>query len=185
MAPRDDPEITSISIWYDGCNSTQQDFISHAWDDAINMAKAISGIDYDHDPAAIEYFGPSFLNKDAQWRILSVFTHIATYPQKSNINPLYWRVNAFCGRDNDRKTANACYKKENPQEWSSVAAYEWNSKNKDGTGGNYDQVDAYINVMYCDLFFELPSLDDNINNMKYAPYRQKYSMDNYRSNRGT
>lgn len=56
MAPRDDPEITSISIWYDGCNSTQQDFISHAWDDAINMAKAISGIDYDHDPAAIEYF---------------------------------------------------------------------------------------------------------------------------------
>ena len=105
--------------------------------------------------------------------------------QKSNINPLYWRVNAFCGRDNDRKTANACYKKENPQEWSSVAAYEWNSKNKDGTGGNYDQVDAYINVMYCDLFFELPSLDDNINNMKNAPYRQKYSMDNYRSNRGT
>src|SRR5438034_9936452 len=100
--PRDDTTPKSISIHYDGCSDDQTSKVSAAWDDAIAMAKAVVEIKLDEDPAALDYFGPFFQTKGYGFRILAVYDNIASFKQKG-LNPIGWRVNAFCGEENDKK----------------------------------------------------------------------------------
>jgi hypothetical protein len=180
-------------INFDGCDGSQQTAIGNAWDDAVlKLAGGVTEINFDEVPA-VEFFGPSALNHDYQWSILSVFTNIATF-QRSILPG--WRSNAFCGIQNDHRVARICFQYDrngvpikNPDgsvKETTVVAYQWNTKNNDGTGPPQDDQNAYSNTMFCPSFFRAPRLDDVVNAWKKdTSFINRYNIDNYNLNTGS
>jgi hypothetical protein len=108
------------------------------------MAEMAKDINFANDPAAIDFFGPAYINKDYHDSIKNVFGHIATF-KLSNIWPGY-RMNVRCGIENDSQKR--CRK-------AGVIAYQWNTRKGEDprTAPSYRKADAVSNMHFCDLFF--------------------------------
>ncbi|KAF3385480.1 hypothetical protein F1880_001727 [Penicillium rolfsii] len=159
-----------------GCDSNQQNAIKQAHEDAVTMAELVKTIDFGNDPGALDYLGPSALNKDWQGNIQSVFEHISTF-RLSGIWPGY-KMNARCGAANDAKYQNRCSR-------PGVIAYQWNTKKdaKDpNTAPKYNQADAVSNMHFCDQFFNFPKLDEAVDNTKNNDnFKRRYDVTNYKN----
>lgn len=68
-----------ISLEFENCSNRQKTVIQDAFNQAISMASLSQNIDFDSDPAAKDFFGPSSLNKEYQVQINSIFTRIASF----------------------------------------------------------------------------------------------------------
>lgn len=68
-----------ICLKFENCSAIRETVIRKAFTKAISMANVSQHIDFDSDPAAIDFFGPSSLNHEYQDQIKSIFAHIATF----------------------------------------------------------------------------------------------------------
>ncbi|OJJ02242.1 hypothetical protein ASPVEDRAFT_83752 [Aspergillus versicolor CBS 583.65] len=68
-----------ISLEFENCSDNQKTVVQNAFNQAISMASISRNIDFDSDPAAKDFFGPSSLNQKYQGQINSIFDRIATF----------------------------------------------------------------------------------------------------------
>jgi hypothetical protein len=132
-------------------------------------------------------FGPVFQTANMDYKVLSVYNNIGTFDRAR----LWWgwRVNIFCPSE-DQGLFREC----NPAGNTGVAAYEWDTLCKDGRcpcdtrneegkcnadGIKNDPKKSYVNVVLCDFFFNLPTLDSLIESGKSKQGKEKYDLDNY------
>lgn len=175
---RDDDNVTAQWTWlhFEGCDRTQQQAIKDAHEDAVTMALHVENIDFANDPGAMDFFGPSALNKDWQSNIQSVFDHIGTF-RLSDVWPGY-KMNARCGAANDQKYQNRCNRQ-------GVIAYQWNTKTDAANPNNaprYDKYDALSNMHFCDQFFYYKNLGDAINDQKDSDnFKWRYDLTKYKN----
>ncbi|KAL4931665.1 uncharacterized protein BDV17DRAFT_288726 [Aspergillus undulatus] len=175
---RDDGNVSAQWTWlhFEDCDSDQQQAIKDAHEDAVTMALHVDNIDFANDPGAMDFFGPSALNKDWQGNIQSVFDHIGTF-RLSDVWPGY-RMNARCGLDNDRKYQNRCGRQ-------GVIAYQWNTKTDAEDPNNapaYNKDDSLSNMHFCDQFFYYKKLDDAINDQKNNDnFKWRYDLTKYKN----
>ncbi|KAF4985137.1 hypothetical protein FDECE_16788 [Fusarium decemcellulare] len=175
---RDDDDVSAQWTWlhFEGCDSKQQQAIKDAHEDAVTMALHVENIDFANDPGAMDFFGPSALNKDWQKNIQSVFDHIGTF-RLSDVWPGY-RMNARCGSANDKKYQNRCNRQ-------GVIAYQWNTKTDAADPNNaprYDKDDALSNMHFCDQFFYYKKLDDAIKDQKdNDDFKWRYDLTKYKN----
>ena len=176
-----DDDTSALWTWisFQGCSSDQQKAIKAAHEDAVTMAEHVKNIDFGNDPGALDYLGPSALNKDWQGNIQSVFDHIATF-RLSDIWPGY-KMNARCGSANDVKYQNRCRR-------PGVVAYQWNTKTDatdPNTAPSYDKADAVSNMHFCDQFFYYKKLDEAVDAVKDMDnFKWRYDVSKYK-NQGT
>ncbi|KAH7133017.1 hypothetical protein EDB81DRAFT_128457 [Dactylonectria macrodidyma] len=175
---RDDDDVSAQWTWlhFEGCDSKQKQAIKDAHEDAVTMALHVENIDFANDPGAMDFFGPSALNKDWQKNIQSVFDHIGTF-RLSDVWPGY-KMNARCGTANDKKYQNRCNR-------PGVIAYQWNTKT-DATDPNnaprYDKDDALSNMHFCDQFFYYKKLNDAIKDQKDSDdFKWRYDLIKYKN----
>ncbi|KAJ5086515.1 hypothetical protein NUU61_007822 [Penicillium alfredii] len=172
----DDVHAEWTWLHFQDCSSSQQKAIKQAHTDAVKMAEHVKEIDFGNDPGALEYLGPSPMNKAWQGNIKSVYEHISTF-QLNGFWPGY-RMNARCGNSNDAKySGSRCSR--------GVTAYQWNTK-KDAKDPNtappYNKADAVSNMHFCDIFFNYKKLDDTIKDLKdIDDFRWRYDLDKYRN----
>ncbi|KAL4954733.1 hypothetical protein BDW69DRAFT_183214 [Aspergillus filifer] len=102
---RQDGDVEAQWTWlhFEGCDDKEKADIRKAHQSALDMADHVRRIDFANDHGAMDFFGPSVLRKDWQGNILDVFHHISTFRQSSLPG---FRMNARCGRDNDKKYQN-------------------------------------------------------------------------------
>ncbi|KAL4935723.1 hypothetical protein BDV06DRAFT_206435 [Aspergillus oleicola] len=178
LQTRDDGNVSAEYTWlhFEGCNSKQKKAIQSAHEDAVTMAKLVKEIDFANDPGAMDYFGPSALNRDYQSNIQSVFEHISTF-ELNGFWPGY-RMNARCGSNNDQKYQNKCRQ-------GGLVAYQWNTKTdakNPNTAPIYDKDDAVSNMHFCDQFFYYNKLNDVINAQKDDDdFKRRYDVTRYKN----
>ncbi|KAL5040985.1 hypothetical protein BDW71DRAFT_212566 [Aspergillus fruticulosus] len=96
-----DIEVQWTWLYSEGCSEEQQKAIKKAHQDALDMADHVKEIDFGNHPGAMNYFGPSTLNKDWHGSIQAVFNHISTFRGSD-----FWsgfRMNARCGSEKDKQ----------------------------------------------------------------------------------
>lgn len=175
---RDGDNATAQWTWlhFEDCSDDEEQAIKDAHEDAVTMALHVDNIDFANDPGAIDFFGPSALNKDWQKNIQSIFDHIGTF-RLSDIWPGY-KMNARCGAANDQKYQNRCSE-------PGLIAYQWNTKT-DSSNPNkppyYNKDDALSNMHFCDQFFFYKKLDDAINDQKdNDDFKWRYDLSKYKN----
>ncbi|KAL3454210.1 hypothetical protein BJX65DRAFT_301996 [Aspergillus insuetus] len=174
----DDDGVDALWTWlhFEGCNSKQKTAIKTAHEDAVGMAELVKTIDFANDHGAMEFFGPSYLNKDYQGSIQAIFEHISTF-RLSDVWPGY-RMNARCSTTLDEKYQDRC---KNP----GLAAYTWNTKtdaDDPNKAPKYNKGDAVSNMHFCDQFFDYHTLDTVVDEMKEKDdFKWRYNVDKYRN----
>ncbi len=169
-----------VDLNYSGCSSDQQSQISSAWNDAAEIAGAIREMSLDSDPAALDFFGPAFQTTaagsgDLAGRILSVYDSISAFTESGVSDS---RVNVFC-QSEDAGLWNRCPK--------GVIAYEWDTPCSDGRCeiDETDPTSAYVNIVFCDYFFEQETLAAAIERALQLPESEKYNLDTYWETQGS
>ncbi|KAF2728857.1 hypothetical protein EJ04DRAFT_503396 [Polyplosphaeria fusca] len=184
----DDLTIDGVDINFAGCDeinpktgkSMKTDIIN-AWDDAIDLANAVTEIDTNTDIGSFDCMG---------YKILSVYNNLGSFGRNFFWG---WRVNAFCPSE-DANLWRLCD--------AGHVAFQWDTMCKDGRcpcaarndDGSCKQEgdnkidrnpdDSYINIQFCPSFFQYSSLKEVVDSGKNAPKEEKYSMNSYWNNRG-
>lgn len=67
-------KVECISLEFENCSDNQKTVVQNAFNQAISMASISRNIDFDSDPAAKDFFGPSSLNQVYQKQINCIAT---------------------------------------------------------------------------------------------------------------
>ncbi|KAL4887517.1 hypothetical protein BJY04DRAFT_212553 [Aspergillus karnatakaensis] len=174
ISARQDGDVEAQWAWlhFEGCSAKQREAIKKAHENAVDMAEHVSNIDFGNDPGAMDYFGPSALNKDWQGNIQSVYNNIATFRQS-----YFWpgfKMNARCGSKNDEKYQNKCSS-------GGVVAYQWNTEKGDD-GKIRNKGDAVSNMHFCEKFFHYDTLEKAIkDNKDVDDFKWRYDISKYKN----
>ncbi|KAL4796546.1 hypothetical protein BDV19DRAFT_388053 [Aspergillus venezuelensis] len=176
LEARQDGDVEAQWTWlhFEGCTDDQKTAIRRAHGNALDMADHVKSIDFANDNGAMDFFGPSALNKDWQGNVLDVFHHISTFRQSSLPG---FRMNARCGRELDKKYQNKCGK-------AGLIAYQWNTKKgKNGNDGPiWDKEDGVSNMHFCDQFFLYGTLSDTVKDaMDTDDFKYRYHLGRYKN----
>lgn len=165
------PLYFSTDSLHRGCTSTQKSAIKTAYNDFKTLANQ-DGIKSDIDfnsAAALEYLGPSALNKNQQANFQAVFMNAATVYPGSSLTPVPLANYISVRCDDPAAKCPVC--KSDTGDAGSVTAY---SSNTDPDDARY----PFIN--FCPAFFNKPTLAEAIKDgSTLTDPRQKFKMDTY------
>ncbi|OXV12076.1 hypothetical protein Egran_00162 [Elaphomyces granulatus] len=150
--------------------ASQVRWIQEAYTDAnklVNLAGVNSGIDW-NSASALEYLGPSALNKDQQSQIQAVLANVATVKDGA----AWWTPNWIRIRcDDPLRRCSKCVTPQEDEDQAVVVAY---ARNPAQTGQKYPD------ISFCPPFYGLRNLD---NAMAYGSgfsnAKNKFDLSNY------
>ena len=170
--------VNSINLIFKGCEDWKKRMISDGWEDAVWLAKGLSGINW-NEAAALEFLGPPAWTEPHRSHVQGVFDNAGTFSQGSIGTPSWFKWDAYVRCDD---WLGKC--KNNP----SAGAYTENRMGgPDGNRpkSNSERASSTMIITYCDRFFAAKRLSDKIaENQNEATYI-KYNLDWYRENTGT
>ncbi|KAN0067299.1 hypothetical protein V8E54_014562 [Elaphomyces granulatus] len=144
---------TSLYGW-DGCddiNTNIKGWIQDAYTDAnklVNLAGVKSGVDW-NSASALEFLGPSALNKDQQSQIQAVLANVATVKEGASWYTPNW-IRIRCD-DPAKRCTTQCVTPQEDEDQAVVVAY---ARNPAQAGQKYPD------ISFCPPFYGLRNLDN-------------------------